>query len=619
VNLLVARDIEKSYGDRLILRGASLHLAPGERVGLVGVNGCGKTTLLSILGGQNEADLGRVERMGTMAMLNQRPELPGETVHEAAWEALSWHVDLQRRYEEALESGNLDAAADAQSRLDTVGWDLGHRVQAVLDRLRCPPGDTRCATLSGGEWCRVGLARVVLVQSDVLLLDEPTNHLDAETVEWLENFLAGYRGAVVLVTHDRYLLEAVANRIVEIEDGECVGYEGSYADYLISRAERRAVLERTEDRRLEMIAREAAWAARSPAARTGKQRARLKRLDALQDQRGLSKDRSFSMAFSSNLKRGQTVLELRGLSKAFGEVPLFDGIDLVLRPGDRVGVVGDNGSGKSTLLKVILGQITPDAGEVLVGKRAKIAVLDQNRTGLNLQDTVYEVAGKGNDFVQIGDGDPTHVASFLERFLFDRSMFDQRVEGLSGGERARLLLARLMLSGANLLMLDEPTNDLDLLTLRVLEEALLGYSGATLVVTHDRAFLDRVCNTILSLEGDGKVVAYASREQMLAGRKKLAVAKTAPALKPKPKPKPKDKPKPTSARLSWREQQELEALPEKIEGLETQRGELEEQLADPETYRKGGEVLRELNQQLEQLTGEVEGLYARWDDLEARA
>jgi ATP-binding cassette subfamily F protein uup len=611
MHLLRATAVEKAWGERLILRGCTLVLQPGDRVGLVGPNGCGKSTLLHILAGHEPPDHGEVEACGTLGVLDQEPILPGATVGQAADEATAWHRELLADYERALADGDVDKAAKLQDPLDFHGWDLSSKVVAMLDRLGAPPREAAVAALSGGERQRVALARTLLGAPDVLLLDEPTNHLDADTVVWLETYLAGFRGAIALVTHDRYLLEAVATRIVEVEDGRCVSYEGSYADYVIARAERQASLRKEDDARLAMIRREAEWASRSPAARSTKQKARLLRLDVLQAARPLRREESFELDLATGEKLGRTLVELRGVTKGYDGRTLIRDFDLDIGRGTRLAILGPNGVGKSTLLRLLTGTEAPDAGSIVRGPRVKVAVLDQDRTGLDLDSTVFEVAGDGNTHVRVGDRD-IHVASFLGRFLFGRELFDQKARGLSGGERARLLLARLLLHGANLILLDEPTNDLDLMTLRVLEEALLAFDGAAVVVTHDRAFVDRVCTGVLNFEGEGRIVAYASRLQSLAARvARPEKATTSPA--------PARRVAPPRKGLSFKEQQELESLPLAIESLETEQASLERALSDPQTWRSGSAAdAPGWTARLAALPAEVEKLYERWTELESR-
>ncbi|MCK6504026.1 ABC-F family ATP-binding cassette domain-containing protein [Myxococcota bacterium] len=617
MHLVHARGIEKAHGGRAILRGVDLSVDPGERIGLVGPNGCGKSTLLRILAGEEPADHGVIDHQGTFAMLSQVPHLPGRTVQDALDEAVAWHRELLATWEAAVAAHDVERAGAAQDRLDREGWVIAHKVDAVAEKLACPPRDALLSRLSGGEARRVALARVLLQQPDLLILDEPTNHLDADTCEWLQGLLTGWRGGVLLVTHDRYLLEAVATRIVDIDDGVGVPYEGSYTDYLIGRAERQAQLRLAEDRRLALIAREAEWASRSPAARTTKQKARLLRLEALQSVRPIKREEQFQLDLRTGFQKGGNLLELHGVCKRYGARTILDRVDLVLRPGETVGVLGPNGAGKSTLLSILAGRLSPDKGQVVRAPRLDAAILDQERTGLDPSLTVWEAAGDGNDHVVVGDRS-VHVASFLGRFLFPKQTHDQKVSKLSGGERARLLLARLMLHGANLLLLDEPTNDLDLLTLQVLEEALLDFDGAAVVVTHDRAFLDRVCDRVLAFEGDGRVVAYASRQQHLAAIAQAAAERSPAPVVPPPRSAPAT-PKPAARKLSYKEQREHEALPGQIEALEAELARLGEELSDPATWQGGGEQARALSARAEALPAEIDALMARWAELEERA
>lgn len=617
MHALVVNEIEKSYGDRQILRGCSFFVGTNERVGIVGANGAGKSTLLRIISGKEEPNHGRVHLPVSVAILDQNPQLTGDTVGEAVRETSRWHQELIEAYNQSIVDEDWDTMSALQDRLDLVGWDLSHNIDAVLQRVQAPPSDASLANLSGGEIRRVALARTLLSNADLLILDEPTNHLDTETIEWLESFLAGYRGAVLLVTHDRYLLEQVATRIIEVEDGICVGYDGSYGDYLVASAERQARLRQAEERRLKLISQEAAWAARSPAARSTKQKARLQRLDALQNQRSLAPERSIAWNFETNDRFGSTLMEVENLSLAFGDRQLFEDATFTISPGERLGIIGRNGTGKSSLLKILTGTLTSSTGQIHRQSRLHIGVLDQNRSGLKMDDTVYESVG-GADFVDV-HGQRVHVVGFLSKFLFGRTMLDQKVSLLSGGERARLLLAKLLLQGANLLILDEPTNDLDLLTLRALEEALLEFGGGVLVVTHDRAFLDRVCTGILSIE-DGEVVSYADRSQVMraaaarrqAEQARLQAQKEAAAAK---NPTPIKK----KSGLSYKEKKELEALPDQIELLEEQVSEIDAVLLDPTTYTNATIRVSELQAKKEHLETEIEMAMERWEELSEKS
>ncbi len=613
MHALVVQDIEKSYGDRQILRGCSFFVAPDERVGIVGANGAGKSTLLRIISGVEEPSHGHIHLPVSVAILDQNPTLTGDTVGDAVRETSQWHQDLIDAYNQSIVDEDWDTMTALQDRLDIVGWDISHNIDSVLQRVQAPPADASLDNLSGGEVRRVALARTLLSNADLLILDEPTNHLDTETIEWLEAFLAGYRGAVLLVTHDRYLLEQVATRIVEVEDGLCVGYDGSYGDYLVASAERQARLRQAEERRLKLIAQEAAWAARSPAARSTKQKARLQRLDELQNQRALSSERSIDWNFDTDDRFGATLMEVEDLSLSFGDRELFSGATFTISPKERIGIVGRNGTGKSSLLKILTGELQSPTGQIHRQSRLHIGLLDQKRSGLNPDDTVYESVG-GADFVDV-QGKRVHVVGFLSKFLFGRTMLDQKVSLLSGGERARLLMAKLLLQGANLLVLDEPTNDLDLLTLRALEDALLEFGGGVLVVTHDRAFLDRVCTGILSIE-DQEVVSYADRSQVMraAQERKRIEQEALQASKEAKKAKSVAK---TAQRkgLSYKQKQELEQLPDHIEALETQVADIDSTLLDPATYSNADISVKALQDRKEELESEIESLMERWEEL----
>ena len=585
MKLLHATGIERSFGDRHILRDAHLGLSDGERVGLVGVNGSGKSTLMKILAGTLEADHGRIDRAGTFGLLHQIPTSPAtrsETPCATRWAGTPpSSPTTKRRWPPRSRPGRRTAGAPRSRRLERGAQ--GRRDDE-------PPAHgtqgRRLVASVGGQPQRVALARVLLQQPDLLLLDEPTNHLDADTCEWLQGLLAGWRGGVLLVTHDRYLLEAVATRIVEVEDGVTVPYEGNYTDYLLARAERQARLEQAEEKRMALIRQEVAWASRSPAARSTKQKARLQRLDALQAQRPLPKGSDFRLNLKTGHRRGGPLLEARRLKMAYGDKVLLDDIDVVLRAGETVGILGPN-SLETTLLRILAGRLQPDAGDIVKAPRLNGAVLDYTGRA-STPSTVWEAAGDGNDHVFVG-GEPVHVAGFLERFSFRRESFDQKVEKLPG-ESGRACSWRLVLHGANLLLLDEPTNDLDLLTLRILESALLDFDGAAVVVTHDRAFLDWVCDRVLASEATepswstraGCSTSPRSRPGSCrtgrAGARGCSRAAATPA-------RAKEKKK-----LTYKEQQEFAALPGRIEVLEAELEQVEARLGDPSLYGGGNEA-----------------------------
>ena len=613
MHLLFAEGIEKSYGVQPILKGCQLRIAKGERFGLVGNNGAGKSTLIRILTGEEEADAGRISQTGSMSVLSQNPRLKGDTVLDAVRDALQWHAELLQAYEQAITDGDEEAVSQYQSRLDLVGWEVGYNIDSVLEKVQAPPKEALCANLSGGEQRRVALARTLLSNADLLILDEPTNHLDVETIEWLESFLKGYRGGIILVTHDRYLLDAVATHIVEISAGETVHYTGNYADYIIEKANREERLAIAEEKRVRLLAQELEWASRSPSARTTKQKARLQRIDDLKKKIFTKRD-DLKLDFTSLGKFGGNLLELSGVTFGYDQ-PLVKNLDFAIPTKMRLGIIGPNGAGKSTLLKLMNGDLKPNKGSVSKHGRCKIGMIDQQRSGLKLEDTVWEAAGGGNEYVFLNE-QPIHVISFLSRFLFTRAMMTQLVSGLSGGERARLLLAKLMLSGANLLFLDEPTNDLDFATLGALEEALCGFGGSVVIISHDRAFLDRVSTHILSFEGSGEIVAYADRQQAvqaLQEKHKQQKKETKPQRVSQPKPEPKKK------KLSYREQQELKGLPEAIEEAEAEQERITELLNDPDSYKDPSFDAKHWSVQLERQEMKILEMYDRWEELSERS
>ncbi len=638
---LTADHLAKRYGASDVLRDVSLAIGRGEKVGLVGANGSGKSTLARILAGLEEPDVGTVARRRDVEFvyLPQEPKLdPGRTAYEEVEAGLTRWRAAATRYEQvshALAAGGGDVAALTAehgalgAEIDRLGgWDVRHRIVSALAHLGVRRPDQPARELSGGERRRVALARVLVARPGLAILDEPTNHLDADAAEWLERHLREeFDGAVLLVTHDRYLLDRVVTRIVEIDRGEAYSYDGNYGDWIDQKAERLALEARTETRRLNLLRREQEWLARGPAARTTKQKARIQRAGDLAGsvERDRRSDRSLSLTASA-VKTGRRVIELRGVTKRYGDRTIFEDLDLALLPGERVGVVGPNGAGKTTLVRVLLGEEAPDAGEVVRGENTRAVYFDQSRSSLDDEASVLVNVAGDNDKVKVG-GRWMDARGYLERFLFDPSRFHQPVGALSGGERARVALAKLLQEEANLLVLDEPTNDLDLPTLSALEEMLCEWPGSAVVVSHDRWFLNRVATAILAFEGDGKVVYQPGdwdtwrslrdeRERAEAAAAKAAkdvaakevakaakdvAAKDAPAVKP----------------LTLAEQKELAGLLDVIDVAEREAKEAEARLNDPGLYAAGGDVSAHVAD-MEAKRARLDALMARWELLEAR-
>jgi ATP-binding cassette subfamily F protein uup len=526
----------------------------------------------------------------------------------------------------------LAAAADRVEHLG--GWDTAHEARRLLDRLGVKDWDRPVAELSGGTRKRVAIARALLTRPDLLLLDEPTNHLDADTVDWLEEELDRLTGALLLVTHDRYFLDDLVDRIVEITPGAGVtSYPGNYGAYLEQKLEQEAIAADLRHKRERWIAQEVAWLRRGVEARRTKSKARIERARRLMAERGPARAQVPELQVAAPPRLTHVVAEAKGISKAFGERRVLAGVDFTLLRGERVGIVGPNGAGKTTFLRVLLGELAPDAGEVALGKRTRVAYHDQQRTRLDPEQTVYEAAGgsppgrAGEDFVELS-GKRVALRDYLDDLLFPPGVQKMQVKALSGGERNRLLLAKLFLEGANVLVLDEPTNDLDLVTLNVLERLLLGFDGSVLLVTHDRWFLDKVATAILAVEGDGHAVRYPGNYEMYRTLKDQAEAARAAeaAIPAAPAPRAGRAPdaragEPSRARrpgkLSFKEQRELEGMEAAILGAEERKAALEAALGDPATYQRDGAAVAGLRADLDAATAEVERLYARWQELEA--
>jgi ATP-binding cassette subfamily F protein uup len=637
VTLLRAANVQLTFGSRTVFEGLTLTIEEGERVGLVGVNGSGKSSLMKILAGVARADAGELQlrRGARVTYLPQEPEFPeGATVaselavsQAPLKEALTAHAELSRKLESTPPEAHeklLEQIAALSDRIEQLGgWDTEHHARMLLDRLGVKDWDRPVAQLSGGLRKRVAIARALLTRPDLLMLDEPTNHLDADTVDWLEEELDKLPGALLLVTHDRYFLDGLVDRMVEIQPGAgAISYPGNYEAYVEQKlvAQENAAI--AQHKRERWIAQEVAWLRRGPEARRTKSKARIDRARKLMAEKGFERPKVAGLQVLSAPRLGHTVIEAEGVQKSFGERQVLKGVDFRLQRGERVGFVGPNGVGKTTFLRVLLGELPPDGGKLVIGKNTKVAYYDQTRASLDPEQTVYEAASPGEDWVELGDK-KIALRDYLDDLLFPVPMQRQKVAALSGGERNRLLLARLFLEGANVLVLDEPTNDLDIVTLNVLEGLLLSFTGSVLLVTHDRYFLDKVATSIVAFEGGGKVVRYEGNYAMYRRLKDQAEAARA-AEAPTPAPK-KEAPAPQSSeaskparkpgKLSYKEQREMEGMEAAIEAAESRKAELEAKLADPAVYSSATKV-PELQRELEAATTEVDRLYARWQELQ---
>ncbi len=630
MTILGARGLRRTYGTRDVLRDATLSVADRERVGLVGRNGSGKSTLAKILAGLEAPDAGEVTRRSGLRMgyLSQAPELPkGARAIDVVmaglgpWQAATkLHAEISAKLERA--EGDLDALLAKQAAAATQvellgGWSMQHEAETILDHVGIRDAQALVDPMSGGERRRIALAQILVAAPELAILDEPTNHLDVDAVQWLETWLMDkHTGALVLITHDRYLLDRVVTRTLEVDDGQVYSYDGGWSLYLEAKAERMAHAERVEANRRNFLRREIDWLRRSPAARTTKQKARIDRAEAAIAQGPPKQERTATIAMDS-ARSGNLIIDAESISVDVANRRLIDGLTLRLSEGERIGIVGRNGCGKTSLLRVLTGAVPPSAGTVRHGKNTRIAYLDQERSGLDESKTVYDnVAGDGSR-IELG-GETMEVRTYLERFLFSSFEQRQRVSTLSGGERARVALARLLKLGANVIVLDEPTNDLDVMTLGALEQALADYKGTLLVVTHDRWFLDRIATSILAFEGS-TVTQYQGgwtdwserRAQDLAALARQAeVARPVVAAPVAAKPQRKG--------LTFSERHELEGLLDKVDAAEQTVAALERELCDASFYTRPRPEQVDVETRLAAARDLAARLVARWTELEER-
>lgn len=603
--LITLSDAHLAYGDLPLLDEAALSIEPGERVGLIGRNGTGKSSLLSVLAGKQLLDDGQIQRQDGLIVhyVEQEPILP---------EAPTFRESLIAR-------GNIESIADEKEK-----WRLYAKLDENLSRFELnPDGDPKLA--SGGERKRAALALAFTLAPQLMLLDEPTNHLDMRAISLLENIcrdeLKNQRSLVV-ITHDRAFLDNVATRIVELDRGTLRSYPGNFSAYE-ARKEEELAAEALERRRFDKFwAQEEVWIRKGIEARRTRNEGRVRRLEALRRERAARREQmgAIRLAIDAGEKSGKIVAEVTGLSKSFGNHVVVKDLDFTLMRGDRLGLIGPNGAGKSTLIKLILGKLKPDAGKVKLGTNLQIAYFDQLREQLDLNKTVAETIAPGSDWVEIG-GERKHVIAYLGDFLFPPRRANVRVSSLSGGERNRLLLARLFALPANLLVLDEPTNDLDIDSLELLEQTLASYPGTIILVSHDRRFLDNVVTEVLAPEGNGKWREYVGGyAEWFAQRpaEALPVKKASPSKEEEKKAKPKAQVH-QKIKLSWRESRELEALPEKLEALEKEQSDLIARMSEGSYHTKPVDEIKADKSRLDALENEISAGYARWEELSAKA
>ncbi|MCD2449066.1 ATP-binding cassette domain-containing protein [Methylicorpusculum oleiharenae] len=626
--LLRLTNVSIAFGTHLLLDNADFQLDPGERVGLLGRNGEGKSTLMKIIAGNISADHGDIWKQPELklAWLEQAPDLPDEaTIYDAVASGLGELGQWLTRYHTlSLTMGSADEKAlqelgDLQHKFEAKnGWHFQQRVESTLSRLNLPP-DLLVNSLSGGWKRRVALAKALVIEPEVLLLDEPTNHLDLESITWLEDQMLNFQGAVLFVTHDRAFLQKLATRIVDLDRGQLVSWQGTYDDYLSRKA---AALEDEANQNAEFdkkLALEEAWIRQGVKARRTRNEGRVRALKKLREERSQRRNLqgTTKLTMEKGDASGKKVIEAINLCKSYDGNPVVKDFSTLIQRGDKIGLIGPNGAGKSTLLKLLLQQIEPDSGSVEQGTRLQVAYFDQLREQLDPEMTVVDSIADGNDYVEIA-GNKRHVMSYLGDFLFAPARARSPVKSLSGGEKNRLLLARLFTKAANLIIMDEPTNDLDLETLELLEEKLVDYEGTLLLVSHDRAFLDNVVTSVLVFEGQGIInefvggysdwLAYCAQQQ-----KEQSVKKSeSPEKKTKPEPAKKKK-------LSYKDQKELEALPETINRLETEQANLSLKISAADFYKNDQALIAKTLEDLKNIEAQLEQAYSRWDELETLA
>ncbi len=623
--IISASEVTVRYNERAILNMATLGIQEGDRIGLVGRNGCGKTTFLKLLAGLQMPDGGEVSRQRDLVasylpqdfMLEETKNVY-ENIRAGAQHVLKLITEFESLPHDSKRHEELE------HRIATLeGWTVDRRIEVAMAHLNCPDGDRRIETLSGGEKRRVAMCRAIVSRPDFLMLDEPTNHLDPESIEWVAEFLETFGGTFLVVTHDRYFLDRVATSILELCDGKFFSHAGNYTDYLLDKAERQEADAVIEHKRQMFLKKELAWVRQGPRAQRSKQKDRFERYydEAAKDGPVIEED--VELVIPPPPQLGNRTVEVANLAMEIAGKKLFSDFHFTFENGKRVGVCGRNGLGKSTLLRILIGQLAPTNGTVKIGQLTKFNYVDQGRLQLNEERTVLDEVADGTEFVQWGEA-KLSVRSYLKRFLFADDRIMTQVKKLSGGERSRLLLARILKSGGNFLILDEPTNDLDLPTLRVLEEALIAFPGVTCVVSHDRYFLNRVCTDILAFEGDGKIhhsvgdydyylekkqktEAAAARQSaaIMAMNKSAAAGRDAAAPKTKPR------------KISFKEQRELDGMETQIHTIEAEVARIEGLFANPEFFRKHAAQVNQLTHELETAKAQVTHLYTRWEELEA--
>ena len=628
MNLITLENISKSYSEKILANNISLGINEGEKIGLIGVNGTGKSSFLKIVAGVEEPDEGTITKGNRVRIeyLAQTPDYDDNaTVLEQVFKGNSEEMRILRNYEELLEKINNGSCTDSdsdkliklQGKIDALNlWDMESEAKNVLTKLGITNFEEKVGNLSGGQKKRIMLAAALITPCELLILDEPTNHLDNDTISWLEEYLNSRKGALLMITHDRYFLDRVTNRILELDRGRLFSYDGNYSVFLEKKMERIAIEKASEEKRQNLMRKELAWVRRGAKARTTKQKARLQRFDELVNQEGFIENENIEISVMGT-RLGKKIIEIEHLNKSFGDKKIVDDFNYIVLRSDRIGIVGPNGIGKSTLMGMIEGKIAPDSGEIIKGETVKIACFSQEDTHMHPEMRAIDYIKEAGEYLQTATGERITASQMCEKFLFDGTLQWTMIGMLSGGERRRLHLLRTLMEAPNVLLLDEPTNDLDIETLNRLEDYLDDFGGVVITVSHDRYFLDRICNKIFSYEGDGKIDIYTGNyfDYLLTKQEEIAEIKEKEVVVDKSKKevvvdKSKDKSKVT--KFSFKEQREFETIDEDIMNLEGKIEELDNLMTKHSSeYGK----LQELMEEKAKLEDELNNKYERWEYL----
>ncbi|WP_288678543.1 ABC-F family ATP-binding cassette domain-containing protein [uncultured Clostridium sp.] len=628
MNLITLENISKSYSEKILANNVSLGINEGEKIGLIGVNGTGKSSFLKIVAGVEEPDEGTVTKGNRVRIeyLAQTPDYDDNaTVLEQVFKGNSEEMRILREYEELLEKidkgevkeNDSERLIRLQGKIDALNlWDMESEAKNVLTKLGITNFEEKVGNLSGGQKKRIMLAAALITPCELLILDEPTNHLDNETISWLEEYLNSRKGALLMITHDRYFLDRVTNRILELDRGRLFSYDGNYSVFLEKKMERIAIEKASEEKRQNLMRKELAWVRRGAKARTTKQKARLQRFDELVNQEGFIENENIEISVMGT-RLGKKIIEIEHLNKSFGDKKIVDDFNYIVLRSDRIGIVGPNGIGKSTLMGMIEGKVKPDSGEIIKGETVKIACFSQEDTHMHPEMRAIDYIKEAGEYLQTATGERITASQMCEKFLFDGTLQWTMIGMLSGGERRRLHLLRVLMEAPNVLLLDEPTNDLDIETLNRLEDYLDDFGGVVITVSHDRYFLDRICNKIFSYEGNGKIDIYTgnygdyllSKEEEVVNNKEKEVAVD---KNKKESSVDKNKNKGKVLKFSFKEQREFETIDEEIMTLEEKIEELDS-LMSKHASEYGR--LQELMEEKAKVEEELAFKYERWEYL----